>query len=1032
MVMCTRKRVVLVIDEEYIELSPTASRLWAKSDGGLNEEWLPLFLHMIDAAHVARMLWDCWVPLGVKDTIARAMGVDCDFAKRATVLLAGLHDLGKAVPAFQAQPLGHGGVLVENPFIMDLKRRGFGFPQDGEATSNTVPRHAWCSAAFYLRYLHGLPACGSREMKSAAASLATILALHHGSTPNEPVRSRALNQYASKLGTKDSAWIDARLELIALIERIAGIQEGDYIRILSSNGMGTAGVPANVGVLFTGICIMADWLASNRDFFPLLPMIPSTSAGRALQNRRASLADLEARAQDAFDVIDILPPWCGQCGSFLNISDDFAVRFGLPAQASPRPVQIDAVELARSASRGGLMIIEAPMGEGKTEAALAVAEILAAQSGRGGVAVALPTMATTDAMFGRVHKWLDGLPQPDGTEARSIYLAHGKSRLNDEFQGIVARSRRFVRQHYNEPTESGNLALADLMLQRDEVVASDWLFGRKKGMLANFVVCTIDQVLMGALSMKHLALRDLGLANKVLIIDECHAYDAYMQVYLERLLEWLGCWGVPVIMLSATLPEETRRRFVAAYESGVDACTPSEHARAVDIDVPTIDSYPLLTLADGEQVRCYASKPSARSCQVQLACIDDDVDVLVDLIDRASTQGGCIGVICNTVRRAQGVADVLSSKYGDEVLLTHSRFTDFDRMKRENEIRRLLGANATRSNGIRPDRLIVVGTQVLEQSLDIDFDMLISDIAPVDLVFQRLGRMHRHDRGRDGRPDGLQEARCYIRGITGWHADGPYLQAGVESIYGKASLFESLASLGLVCSESQVTVDIPADIASTVRTAYSDRRDLLIPDGWQKGYREACDERERKMAIKRIRAEHCLVESAATLLECGHGLGEWCRKVDASTGGAARDDDWGPRAVRDTEETVEVILLCREDDGLHLLPWIGDEEHGVPRGARVSTDTAPSFEEQKVIANSAVRLPLEMCAADKIESLIHELEKRCGALLGAWADAPLLAGSLVLLLERLSDTDYGTFIAGHKISYSKCLGIKSCSLNSVD
>lgn len=1030
--MCMRKRVVLVIDEEYIELSSATSRLWAKSDDGLNEEWLPLFLHMIDAAHVARMLWDCWVPIGVKDTIARAMDVNCDLAKRVTVLLAGLHDLGKAVPAFQAQPLRHGGVLVENLFVTDLKRHGFGFPQNGDATSNTAPRHAWCSAAFYLGYLYGLPACGSREMKSAAASLATILALHHGSTPNEPVRPRTLKQYASKLGTKELAWIDARLELIALIERIAGIREGDYIRILSSNGMGAAGVPANVGVLLTGICIMADWLASNRDFFPLLPMIPSTSAGRTLQNGRASLADLEARAQDAFDVIDILPPWCGRRGSFLNISDDFADRFGLPAQASPRPVQIDAVELARSASHGGLMIIEAPMGEGKTEAALAVAEIFAAQSGRGGVAVALPTMATTDAMFGRVHKWLDGLPQPDGTEARSIYLAHGKSRLNDEFQGIVARSRILVRQYYNEAMESGNLALVDLISQRDEVVASDWLFGRKKGMLANFVVCTIDQVLMGALSMKHLALRDLGLANKVLIIDECHAYDAYMQVYLERLLEWLGCWSVPVIMLSATLPEETRRRFVAAYELGVDACTPSEHSHTIDAVVPTIDSYPLLTLADGEQIRCCESKPSARSCQVRLACIDDDVDVLVDLIDRASTQGGCIGVICNTVRRAQEAADVLSSKYGDEVLLTHSRFTDFDRMERENEIRRLLGANATRSNSTRPDRLIVVGTQVLEQSLDIDFDMLISDIAPVDLVFQRLGRMHRHDRGRDGRPDGLQEARCYIRGITGWHADGPSLQAGVESIYGKASLFESLVSLGLVCPESQVTVDIPADIASKVRTAYSDRRDLLIPNGWQKGYREACDERERKMAIKRIRAEHCLVESAATLLERGHGLGEWCRKADAPTGGTAHDDDWGPRAVRDTEETVEVILLCREDDGLHLLPWIGDEEHGVPQGARVSADAVPSFDEQKVIANSTVRLPLEMCSADKIEPLIIELEKRCGALLGAWVDAPLLAGSLVLLLDRLQGENYGTSIAGHKIWYSKYQGIKSCSLKSVD
>ena len=1020
--------MVLVIDEEYIELSPATSRLWAKSDDGLNEEWLPLFLHMIDTAYVARMLWDRWVPIGVKDTIARAMDVDCDFAKRVTILLAGLHDLGKAVPAFQAQPLRHGGILVENPFVSGLKGYGFGFPSASAATLNTVPRHAWSSAAFYLSYLYGLPACASREMKSAAASLATILALHHGSTPKEPIRPRALSRYATALGTNDPAWNETRLELIALIERIAEIQEGDYDRILSSNGMGTAGVPANVGVLLAGICIMADWLASNREFFPLLPMIPSTNAGRALQNGRASLADLEARAQDAFDVIDILPPWCSQCGSFLNMADDFAVRFGLPAQASPRPVQIDAVELAQSASHGGLMIIEAPMGEGKTEAALAVAEIFAAQSGRGGVAVALPTMATTDAMFGRVRKWLDGLPQPDGTEARSIYLAHGKSRLNDEFQGIVARSRNFVRQYYNEAMESGDLTLADLMLQRDEVVASDWLFGRKKGMLANFVVCTIDQVLMGALSMKHLALRDLGLANKVLIIDECHAYDAYMQVYLERLLEWLGSWSAPVVMLSATLPEEARRRFVSAYELGVNACAPSEHTHAIDTVLPTIDSYPLLTLADGGQIRCCESKPSARSCQVQLACIDDDVDALVDIIDCASAQGGCIGVICNTVRRAQEAADVLSSKYGDEVLLTHSRFTDFDRMKRENEIRKLLGANATRSNGRRPDRLIVVGTQVLEQSLDIDFDMLISDIAPVDLVFQRLGRMHRHDRGRDGRPDGLQEARCYIRGITGWHVDGPSLQAGVESIYGKASLFESLASLGLVYPDSQATVDIPADIASTVRAAYGDQRDLLIPDNWQKEYRDACDARKRKMDTKRNRAEYCLVESATKLLERGQGLGEWCRKADAPTGGTARDDDWGPRAVRDTEETVEVILLCREHDGLHLLPWIGDEEHGVPQGARVSADAVPSFDEQKVIANSTVRLPLEMCSADMIEPLIIELEKRCGALLGAWVDAPLLAGSLVLLLDRLPGEDYGTSIAGHKFWYSKCLGIKSCSL----
>ena len=430
-VLCMRNQVMSAMGNEYIELSPAVCRLWAKSDDGINEEWLPLFVHMIDVAHAARMLWDRWVPLGVKDVISREMGCDRDFAKRITILLAGLHDLGKAVPAFQAQPLHHGGMLVENLFVTELKRRGFGFPSASVVSANTVPRHAWCSAAFYLRYLSGLPTCGGAESRSAASSLAIILALHHGSTPNEPIRPRALNRYATALGANDSAWVDARLELIGLIERIAGLREGDYDRIRSLNRIGTAGIPANVGVLLTGICIMADWLASNRDFFPLLPIIPSTSAGRSLQNGKVSVADLEARAQDAFDVIDILPPWRGQPGSFVNISEGFAMRFGLPAQASPRPVQIDAVELARSVSHAGLMIIEAPMGEGKTEAALAVAEIFAAQSGRGGVAVALPTMATTDAMFGRVRKWLDGLPQPKGAETRSIYLAHGKSRLND-------------------------------------------------------------------------------------------------------------------------------------------------------------------------------------------------------------------------------------------------------------------------------------------------------------------------------------------------------------------------------------------------------------------------------------------------------------------------------------------------------------------------------------------------------------------------------------------------------------------------
>ena len=235
----------------------------------------------------------------------------------------------------------------------------------------------------------------------------------------------------------------------------------------------------------------------------------------------------------------------------------------------PRPMQRAAVEVARSVETPGLMIIEAPMGEGKTEAALAAAEILAARTGRGGICVALPTMATTDAMFGRVHRWLERLPHEDGADVRSVFLAHGKARLNEEFQGLARSSGRWVMSAMGEDLREGGSSTRDkLRNPPDSVVVSQWMQGRKKGMLANFVVCTVDQVLMGALEMKHLCLRQLALANKVVVIDECHAYDSYMRCYLNRVLEWLGAMGVPVVLLSATLPAQQRREMLTSYQRG--------------------------------------------------------------------------------------------------------------------------------------------------------------------------------------------------------------------------------------------------------------------------------------------------------------------------------------------------------------------------------------------------------------------------------------------------------------------------------
>lgn len=304
---------------------------------------------------------------------------------------------------------------------------------------------------------------------------------------------------------------------------------------------------------------MADWIASNsdEDMFPLVRNEPWADEDEDFffsesgeEDDIQSWSGLRIRADRAWSCVQLPHAWVPE-GIPSSCQDLFATRFALPEGAKVRPVQEETVRIARDTRQPGLMVIEAPMGEGKTEAALAAAEILAQRTGRGGVCVALPTMATTDAMFTRVHRWLEALPSCDFDNEKTVWLAHGKAQLNNDFRGIIAAShRRFssVDQDDVKQESSQNRKKKQIDVP-PETVVSDWLWGRKKGALANFLVCTVDQVLMSALQMKHVVLRQLAMANKVVIIDECHAYDAYMQEYLKMALEWLGGYRTPVILL---------------------------------------------------------------------------------------------------------------------------------------------------------------------------------------------------------------------------------------------------------------------------------------------------------------------------------------------------------------------------------------------------------------------------------------------------------------------------------------------------
>ena len=1017
-----------------LSLSPRARSLWAKSDYGIGESWLPLFVHMSDSGKIAELLWDCWLPEGTKRIIARSLGADEGLARRLMVFLATVHDLGKATPVFQATPCGYGYEAEESSLKFKPEHAGLRFPSVYNPAR--LPKHPVAGQALLERYLE------EKYGWQHARSFASILGCHHGK-PSETVQVRhALEVQRKEMGLDDSDWTGAQEELILFAQGISGFEDRDM------QDCASLALSAQAASIATGVVIMSDWIASNQELFPLVPLIAQSVDDSFARRDVVALEQLDARADRAWQQLNIHPSWAGQIERVASSDDFYQSRFGFSGSIKPYPIQESALQIAEDASNPGLIIIEAPMGEGKTEAALAAAEILASRTGRGGICVALPTMATTDAMFNRVHTWLEHMLDEYDSDAESVYLAHGKARLNEEYQGITRASFQSMSEMNADGDESEG---------RERLYVSDWMRGRKRGMLADFVVCTIDQVLMAGLGMKHLSLRHLALANKVVILDEIHACDAYMREYLKRALEWLGSWETPVVLLSATLPEGIRDELVGAYQQGrkFSSWTPPEPSQSGGYrkkrrkhGIPAVsatateteaqaekpsalcDAYPLITYTEGGEIK-YESIPSSdRKTAVELTLIDDDDESLEQLLGDLLVDGGVAGVICDTVARAQHAAELLRAHMPDaEVMLAHSRFIDVDRMQNEARLRKKLGPKSSVVDGSRPRKAVFVGTQVLEQSLDIDFDVMVTDIAPIDLLMQRIGRLHRHPRGQDesDRPTKLRCARAYIRGIETWDEGLPKFNNGISTVYSAASLMEAIAVLGLVEPGTLADVRLPEDIAAKVRLSYSEEVRGCIPDRWDSSYIKACNKRDTQARDKIERANICRIPSIQDMCEGRKTLTDWyVLQVDQpSESFIDRNEERGQRAVRDTQESVEVLLLEEATSGeIRLLPWVGDNPHGVSYGAEVPTDEVPPQSVARVASQCSVRLPASMCQPEQIDQLINELEEKCGDRVSAWQESFWLAGSLPLFLHRATDESFVGEILSFKLAYSREEGLE--------
>lgn len=741
-------------------LSAATRALWAKSDPG-DGPGHSLLAHLLDVAACAAAILER-EPATTLAHYAADLGLPADQARAWVCTLAGLHDLGKASPAFQQK---------WEPGKRAVWEAGLTWPAEAppSAPPNDVPHNVISQAT--------LPALLIRSGWSprAARRVADAVGAHHGFRAQQQDLDRA----SAPTQQGAAPWTQARTELFDNVLQVLGAIESPTVPFTGAAFERIAGLTS-----------IADWFGSS------LPRAPRAD------DPADYFAGALIRARQALDI----GGWFGRDtlltpGTAPALADVFSY-LGQPDRPFRARALQDATErLLADPSSPALLLIEAPMGEGKTEAALYAHLRLQATNHHRGLYLALPTQATGNAMFSRLRRFLSVRAAARGTATPplDLQLLHGATLLNPDFQSLVMRPN--LTEVSDDSPDS----------PQEGVRAAEWFTHRKRGLLSEYGVGTVDQALMAVINTKHQFVRLWGLANRVVVLDEVHAYDTYTGTLIESLVGWLHALGSSVILMSATLPTKKRQALLAAYGAMEDDHIP----------------YPRITHVAGGVARSatFTGRPQPTlAVRPAPADIADLADLLRDLV----RDGGCIACILNTVQRAQGLYQAMRGDAEARGLqLFHARYPADERLRRETLVLDTFGAGDEAHPVARPQRAILIATQIVEQSLDLDFDALVTDLAPIDLLLQRAGRLHRHHRPVASR-HGHRDPILHIAGLTS-DATVPDFGAS-EHIYERYILLRSWLVL-----QGRQYIALPGDIDTLVQAVYS----TPDPDGLAPELQEA-------------------------------------------------------------------------------------------------------------------------------------------------------------------------------------------------
>jgi len=724
--------------------SNTASgaRFWAKTDGS---EYHPLLGHSADVAAVFAQL----VGEGSsgRRRLARASGVEeVGQLAQTLVYLAALHDLGKVNHGFQDKA----GPWCNPDRAERWQVSGHVTPVLGTFTADRE----------FKRLVAELLAPLPLDQPTALDAFLTAIC-HHGQPLDGPRRSLHPSRWRAIWAPDQGSGRDP----IAHIRRLA-----DFASAVSGigEGLGAQTVPWNEDVsnLFAGLLTVADWLGSNERWFPFTP--------QADTDPEAYWKVASTRAREAVSAVGLhtAAPAFSSVGQrrYDELFPDVFPRF------SPTELQRLTAEIVLP-EPGSRLVIESDTGSGKTEATLALYSRLREEGRVDGLVFALPTRATATAMHERITDALARLA-PD-RRLPTVALAMG------------GRS-----QHQS----SGGAGMEDARLYPDEVdrIGYRWASQNSKTFFgAEIVVGTIDQVLLAGLPVKHAHLR-LGLLGRhLIVVDEIHSCDRYMNRILRTVIDFHTRGGGIAAFLSATLARRAR------MELG-DLEDESTLEAAVETPYPSLSIQPRPYAV--WQVHPAGTGRTPKEIEWDTT---DDASGLSRAIELAE-QGARVCILRNTVKDARRTVEVLSEQA--EGLLWrpsgavphrppyHSRYCAADREALDRAVLRDFGKHAGRDG----PGSILVSTQVVEQSLDVDFDWMMLDLAPIDVLLQRIGRLHRHD--RDGRAESVTTPRVAI------HAPREMFKprAGGFGPHGWGTVYESWLDLelsrGLVGQHDRIVI----------------------------------------------------------------------------------------------------------------------------------------------------------------------------------------------------------------------------------